>query len=135
MDSMPARLRRNGTSSQYKKRIGYGYKRGVEWVLCSFEEYYRITIKAAKSLYALNVRKGRTVCILSFNRPEWIITDVACMMTGGVPAGIYQTCSPQEVSYIINHSESTVVFVENQVAGVTWSGFRAVGTTGGLNSR
>jgi len=114
MDSIPARLRRNGTSSQYKSRIGYSYKNGVEWVLCSFEAYYEEALQAAKSLHALGVHKGGTITILSFNRPEWIIADVACMMVGGIPAGIYQTCSPQEVAYIINHAESSIIFVENQ---------------------
>ncbi len=114
MDSIPARLRRNGTQEQYKSRIGYAYKKGIEWILCSFEDYYQETLQAAKSLHAMGVHTGKSVAILSFNRPEWVISDVACMMTGGIPAGIYQTCSPVEVQYIIHHSESLVVFVENQ---------------------
>lgn len=114
MNSIPARLRHNGTEAQYRLRTGYAYKRGIEWILCSFEEYYLETLKAAKSLHAMGITKGKSVAILSFNRPEWVISDVACMMTGGIPAGIYQTCSPQEVQYIINHSESSVVFVENE---------------------
>ena len=35
------------------------------------------------------------------------------MMAGGVPAGIYTTCSPEEVQYIVHHSESLAVLVEN----------------------
>src|SRR5262245_61487572 len=35
------------------------------------------------------------------------------MMAGGVPAGIYTTCSPDEVQYIVHHSESLVVLVED----------------------
>src|SRR6185312_3913899 len=35
------------------------------------------------------------------------------MMAGGAPAGIYTTCSAEEVQYIIHHSESRVVLVEN----------------------
>ena len=114
MNSIPARLRQNGTDTQYKSRIGYAYKQGIEWILRSFEEYYRETLQAAKSLHAMGITTGRSVAILSFNRPEWVISDVACMMTGGIPAGIYQTCSPQEVQYIIHHSESSIVFVENE---------------------
>ena len=114
MNSIPARLRRNGTDPKYKSRIGYGYKKGIEWILCSFEEYYRETLLAAKSLYSFGVTKGKSVSILSFNRPEWVICDVACMMVGGIPAGIYQTCSSQEVQYIVEHSESSVVFIENE---------------------
>ena len=48
-----------------------------------------------------------------FNRPEWVIFDHAAMMAGGAPAGIYTTCSPEEVQYIVHHSEAHVVLVEN----------------------
>ena len=113
MDSIPARLRRNGTQEAYnlvqdmhtKKVSNGGYA-----ALKSITKRHQ----AAKSLHAMGVHTGKSVAILSFNRPEWVIADVACMMTGGVPAGIYQTCSPVEVQYIIHHSESLVVFVENQ---------------------
>jgi long-chain acyl-CoA synthetase len=53
------------------------------------------------------------VSILGFNRPEWVIFDVACMAIGGAAAGIYTTCSPSEVRYIIDHAEARVVLVEN----------------------
>ncbi|MGN6110928.1 MAG: AMP-dependent synthetase/ligase, partial [Kofleriaceae bacterium] len=53
------------------------------------------------------------VAILGFNRPEWVILDHAAMMAGGAAAGIYTTCSPDEVQYIVHHSEALVVFVEN----------------------
>ena len=33
---------------------------------------------------------------------------------GGVTVGIYQTCSPEEVEYIVSHSEAEIVVVENQ---------------------
>ena len=104
MDSIPARLRRNGTSPNYKSKLGYSYKRGVEWIEQSFEEYYLEAMNAARALMSMGIKKGSCISILSFNRPEWIIADVACMMLGGIPAGIYQTCSPQEVQYIIEHS-------------------------------
>ena len=114
MDSIPARLRRNGTSTSYKSKLGYSYKKGVEWIEQNFEEYYLEAMAAARSLMSMGIEHGSCICILSFNRPEWIIADVACMMAGGIPAGIYQTCSPSEVQYIIHHSESRLVFVENQ---------------------
>ncbi|MEC7983962.1 MAG: AMP-binding protein [Myxococcota bacterium] len=114
MNSIPARMRRNGTDPMSKNKTGYSYKKGIEWIECSFEQYYQECMQVARSLIALGLQKEGKISILSFNRPEWIIADVGCMMAGGVPAGIYQTCSPQEVQYIIHHSESLVVFVENQ---------------------
>jgi long-chain acyl-CoA synthetase len=65
-------------------------------------------------LIALGFEPGQTVCILGFNRPEWAIVDIATMGAGGAPAGIYTTCSPVEVRYIVTHAEAPIVLVENE---------------------
>jgi long-chain acyl-CoA synthetase len=70
--------------------------------------------RAGKALIALGQKPGFTTCILGFNRSEWVAFDVATMAAGGAPAGIYTTCSPEEVAYIIHHAESEVVLLENE---------------------
>src|SRR5205085_927618 len=57
--------------------------------------------------------RGGKVAILGFNRPEWVILDHAAMMAGGGAAGIYTTCSPDEIQYIVHHSEAQVLLVED----------------------
>jgi long-chain acyl-CoA synthetase len=61
----------------------------------------------------LGVQPGHKTCILGFNRPEWVIFDLGSLAAGAAPAGIYTTCSPNEVQYIVEHSESEIVLVEN----------------------
>jgi long-chain acyl-CoA synthetase len=79
-----------------------------------YREYAAIVRRAAKSLRALGVGPGKTACVLGFNRPEWVIFHVSAMAAGGAGAGIYTSCSAEEVAYIIGHAESPVVLVENQ---------------------
>ena len=71
------------------------------------------TRKAARALKTLGAKSGGSVCILGFNRPEWVITDIATMLIGGAPAGIYTTCSLTEVVYIVNYAEAKVTIVED----------------------
>jgi len=92
----------------------YYEKRDGDWVATNWSTYADQVQQAAKALVALGVEAGQTVCILGFNRPEWVIFDLAAMAIGAVPAGIYTTCSPMEVQYIIDHSEAGVVLVENK---------------------
>ena len=113
-DSIPARLRAHGTSSTTQSRTAYGIKEGNGWTTFTFKEYYEETLTVARAFLSIGLDKDSKISILAFNRPEWVISDVACMMIGGVPAGIYQTCSPEEVAYIIQHSESEIVVVENK---------------------
>lgn len=67
----------------------------------------------ARALIGLGVPRGGAVALLGFNRPEWVILADAAMAVGAVPAGIYTTCSADEVHYILAHSEARVVLVED----------------------
>lgn len=110
-DTIPARLFE--TARRTPDAPAYHTKVGTEWKATSYKDYAAEVRTAARALVALGVNPGGTVCILGFNRPEWIVFDVACMVIGGAPAGIYTTSSPAEVQYIVNHAESPVVLVEN----------------------
>jgi len=114
IQTIPAKLKRNGSDPAYKNKPAYYVKENGQWTATSFADYYKETLQAARALIQLGIANDGKICILAFNRPEWVVADLAAMMIGGVPAGIYQTCSPEEVQYIIHHSESKVVFVENK---------------------
>ncbi len=79
----------------------------------SFRDYAAQVRRAARALIALGVPAGGTTVILGYNRPEWVVMDLATMCVGGAPAGIYTTSSPAEVRYVTHHVEARVALVEN----------------------
>ena len=91
----------------------YVRERGV-WKATSWADYGRSVSRAARALIKLGFEPGQTVTILGFNRPEWVILDLAAMAVGGAAAGIYTTCSPDEVAYIVRHSGCPLILVENE---------------------
>ncbi len=111
-DTILHRLHENGRIRP--NAPAYYEKIGSAWVPTSWKEYTNQVRQAARALVALGVEPGQNVAILGFNRPEWVIFDLACMMIGGAPAGIYTTNSPHECKYIVENSESSVILVENQ---------------------
>jgi long-chain acyl-CoA synthetase len=110
-DTIPHRLFQTATLTP--DAAAYYVKSGGTWNPTSYAEYAAEVRAAARALVALGVPAGGTVSILGFNRPEWIVFDVAAMAIGAAPAGIYTTNSPDEVRYIIGHAESPVVLLEN----------------------
>ncbi|HEU5060723.1 MAG TPA: long-chain fatty acid--CoA ligase [Kofleriaceae bacterium] len=102
------------TAKREAARPAYYVKQDGEWKPTSWATYADEVKSAAKSLIALGLEPGGTVSILGFNRPEWVIMDVAAMAAGGAAAGVYTTCSPSEVQYIVDHAESLVILVENE---------------------
>ena len=83
------------------------------WTALSWREYTELTRKVARALIALGVMPGQATCILGFNRVEWVTFAIGTQAVGAAPAGIYTTCSPTEVQYIVHHAEATVVLVED----------------------
>jgi len=110
-DTVPHRLFQ--TAARTPDAAAYYVKSGGAWNPTSYAAYAAEIRAAARALVALGVPEGGTVSILGFNRPEWIVFDVAAMTIGAAPAGIYTTNSPDEVKYIIGHAESPVVLLEN----------------------
>ena len=90
------------------------FVRGPEaWASTSWRELLGEVQAAGRALIALGVQPGQTVCILGFNRPEWLIMDHAAMMVGATAAGIYWTSAAPEVAYILEHSKAPLLLVED----------------------
>lgn len=110
-DSIPHRVLR--MAAERPSTIAYQAKVNGRWQPTTWKTYGDQIRCAARAMIALGLPRGGKVAILGFNRPEWVIFDHAAMMAGGCPAGIYTTCSAEEVQYIVHHSESLLVLVEN----------------------
>ncbi|MCD4750262.1 MAG: long-chain fatty acid--CoA ligase [Thermoanaerobaculales bacterium] len=100
---------RCGDQSAYKWILDSGETDSVTW-----NGFYVEARAAAKSLIALGVEKGDKVNILSYTRYRWVLTDVACASIGSCAVGIYQSLLANDVEYIVNHSDSVLVFAEDE---------------------
>ncbi len=68
----------------------------------------------AAALIALGLEHGDRVGLLSENRPEWAITDIALLTIGTVNVPLYSTLPPAQIEYILANSEARAVFVSSQ---------------------
>src|SRR5689334_11833619 len=103
-DTIPHRFLRQAVDRP--SSIAYETKVSGRWQPTTWRVYVDQARTAARAMMALGLSAGGKVAILGFNRPEWAIFDHAVMMIGGAPAGIYTTCSADEVQYIVHHSEA-----------------------------
>ncbi|MEC8192078.1 MAG: AMP-binding protein [Myxococcota bacterium] len=110
--TIPARLLAQATTRP--SAPAYHVRGSDGWEPTSWSGYAANVRRVAAALLATGGTDGQVVCILGNNRPEWVEMDLGAMCINMIPAGIYQTCSPEEVAYIINHSEAPIVLVENE---------------------
>jgi len=82
-----------------------------KWIRSSWSDFYNCTMKMAKSLIALGFEPGDNLSIYSYNRMEWYAAYAAANFCNGAAVGVYHTCSPEEVEWVVGNSDSKVVFV------------------------
>ena len=84
-----------------------------EFVSLSWEEVRRSVDFIAKGLLDLGILKGDRVVILSENRPEWQIADLAIMSIGAISVPVYTTSTTNDYSHIINHSGARCMIISS----------------------
>jgi long-chain acyl-CoA synthetase len=89
------------------------HKVGDEWVDVSYKELAEKVKHVALGLVDLGIQPGDKVSILSNTRPEWTYACFGILGAAATCVSIYQTNSPEECHYVLNHSESRAVFVED----------------------
>ncbi len=95
-------------------RPAFRHRVGESLVTYTYRELADRVAALATALLALGVRRGDRVGLISDNRPEWIVADLACVGIGApdVPRGSDTT--PKEIEYILGHSEASACFVEDE---------------------
>lgn len=99
------------------ERIALKYKKDGQYLDITYNELSDSIDAVASALKKLEISKGDTVAIFSYNRPEWVIADLAVLKLGGVVVPIYHmpghVLPPTSVKYILNDSKVKLIFVEN----------------------
>lgn len=100
-------VRRNGSAVALRAKVG------DDWVETTFEEYARSACRVAAALTKLGIGRGDHVALFMRNMPEFHIADMGVVLAGATPFSIYNSSSPEEVAYLLGHSEAKVVIAED----------------------
>ena len=103
----------NRVARTHKRADTLNYKSNGQWVSISSDELLARAKRIAAGLYAIGVRHGDRVSLLSDSRVEWTLTDAGCLFAGAVDVPIYPTLTPPQVSYILKDSGASVLFLAN----------------------
>jgi len=96
------------------------YPDGDAWRELSFADLGVQVRAIAKGLIALGIEPGDRVAILSNTRAEWTLADFGAICAGAIVVPVYQTNSPEECQYVLEHAGVKAIFCEDagQVAKV-----------------
>ena len=86
-------------------------KRGGEWVRVSSDEFVRRVRHIALGLADLGIQPGDRVGLISENRPEWSIADLAVLSAGAVVVPLYTTQAPDQIRFILEDSGARALLI------------------------
>lgn len=96
---------------RHAKPDALNHKRAAEWLHIPAETFIRRVRHVALGLAELGIKAGDRVALLSENRPEWSIADLAMLSLGAVNVPIYTTQAVEQVRYILTDSGARTLFV------------------------
>ncbi len=101
------------TEKVYQKEALMLVKKHGRYQPISTAEFCQRVRNISSGLRTLGQKKGDKLIILSENRPEWVMVDLANICLGGVTVPIYTSLMPEQIKYIINDSEARILVCSN----------------------
>ncbi|HSL57430.1 MAG TPA: AMP-binding protein [Acidimicrobiales bacterium] len=83
------------------------------WGEWTFADYADKVARAAAGMRAWGIGPGDRVVLMIRNVPEFHVIDMAAVFLGATPISIYNSSSPEQVEYLVNHSGAVAGFVED----------------------
>lgn len=84
-----------------------------EWVKSSTQQTVDTANRASRAFLKLGIKPGDKICLISNNRPEWVMMDSGILQVGAIDVPVYPTISEDDYRYIFNDAEVKLCFVSD----------------------
>ena len=101
-------------ASRFPDQIAFRDKQFGIWNEITYGEFWTQVQYVGSALNYFGIERTDKVAIHSENRPEWLIADIGIQSLGAISVGLYPTNPPAEVQYLLSHSETKILFAEDQ---------------------
>ncbi len=104
-------------------------RQGGVWLAIGWAEAARQVCVLAEGLRGLGLRDGDRVVLVSENRPEWCIADLAIMAAGCVTVPAYTTNTARDHAHVLGDSGARAAIVSgSRLAGTLFEAMQTAGT-------
>ena len=100
-------------TTKYAKRTAYQYVDGGQQY--TYEEFRRKTEQLSLRMTRFGIKHGDRVAIFSQNMPNWVVAFFSATAFGRVAVPVLPDSSEVELTNILNHSESKVLFISQRM--------------------
>jgi long-chain acyl-CoA synthetase len=97
-----------------EQRAAYLHKCNGRYIGITYSQLRRDVEAYAAALDSLGLESGDRIVIVSENCYEWVLTDFATLLAGGVDVPVFPTLTAKQIAYIVNHSQATLAAVSSR---------------------
>lgn len=101
-------------SKYWDKRSAFKFKQNGVWVDLKYSELWEKIVDFALGLLSLGFKANDRIAIVSENRIEWFIVDVAIASIGAITVPIFPSTTSKQIEYIFNDCSATGIVVSNK---------------------
>ena len=113
MNNLPEIFLKN--SLLFQDKTLFGFKEEGEWQRLSWNNTAQILENLASGLKEIGVKKNDKISIIVDNSYQWCIIDLAIISLGGITVPGYTTSNEEELSYLLSHSETSIIFINSKL--------------------
>jgi long-chain acyl-CoA synthetase len=99
---------------RHNKSDALNFRADGKWFNLTAETFMERVKNCALGLASLGIRPGDRIALLSENRPEWSIVDMAILSLGAINVPIYTTQAIEQIDYILSDSGAKAIFISSR---------------------
>src|SRR5215468_991517 len=99
---------------RHGKADALNHRADSKWLNLSAADFVERVKNCTLGLASLGIRPGDRIALLSENRPEWSIVDMAILSLGAINVPIYTTQAVEQIEYILSDSGAKAIFISNR---------------------
>ena len=102
-------------SELYENKTLFGFKINSSWEHLSWKNTKDLVLNISSALHEIGVKKNDKISIIADNSYKWCAVDLATISLGAITVPGYTTSNEEEISYLLSHSETSIVFVNGKL--------------------
>ena len=102
----------------YQDKTLFGFKDGKNWKTISWNKSKELVENIALGLHEIGVKKSDKISLIAENSYKWCVIDLSIMSLGAITVPGYTTSNEEEIFYLLSHSNSSFVFVNEKLLPV-----------------
>src|SRR5579859_3145380 len=89
------------------------HREAGKWRPISSREFGEAVARIARTLHAWGIQPGDRIALLSENRPEWPMADMASLLLGAVTVPLYTTLTAEQTAFVLKDAGCRMIFLSS----------------------